>query len=384
MKKNKNILHVVNVFFVIPYFLGNQLLFFKDLGYDSFIACSPSKELKAESIKKKFQYIETPISRSISILNDLKSIVNIIRYIKKNKIDIVIGHTPKGGLLAMIAAFIIRVPKRIYFRHGLVFETAKGFKRFLLINMDRLTASLATKIIVVSPSVFDESIKYKLNSANKQVILHKGTCNGIDIDWFDSSKSVESNIIKLKNELKIPMSNIIIGFTGRLVVDKGINELVDAFQMLKKKYANISLLLVGMNEERDGLPLSTIDKIQADQDIIVTGYIANAIIMNYYALMDIYILPSYREGFPTSVLEASAMKLPVVTTKVTGCIDSIIENVTGIFVDNNKNSICDGLEKYLNSKELRILHGEKGREFVEGNFKQILIWNELNEIYMYE
>lgn len=158
-----NILHVVNISFVIPYFLGKQLLFFEERGYKEYIICSPSIELELLSKNLDFKFKEVPILRKISLFSDLKALLRICCFIHVRKIDIVTGHTPKGALLAMVAAYIMRVPKRIYFRHGLVYETSTGLKRKLLISMDRLAAKLATKIVCVSPSVYKRSLEDGLN-----------------------------------------------------------------------------------------------------------------------------------------------------------------------------------------------------------------------------
>ena len=376
-----NILHVVNISFVIPYFLGKQLLFFEERGYKEYIICSPSIELELLSKNLDFKFKEVPILRKISLFSDLKALLRICCFIHVRKIDIVTGHTPKGALLAMVAAYIMRVPKRIYFRHGLVYETSTGLKRKLLISMDRLAAKLATKIVCVSPSVYKRSLEDGLNKKTKQIVLLKGTCNGIDIRRFDKSNIRQELLLELKSQLGIAEASFVIGFTGRLVRDKGIIELIDAFTILKEKYSNIQLLLVGMLEDRDALPANTVDKINKNPDIITTGYVENATIENYYALMDVFILPSYREGFPTSVLEASAMGLPIITTKATGCIDSIIENKTGIFISHNAVDISSAIEFFYKNEKKRLDFGKSGRSFVENNFRQELIWNEIEKLY---
>ena len=180
-----NILHVVNISFVIPYFLGNQLSYFNKKGYKEYIVCSSSPELESFSRIYGFEYKEVEILRKISVMKDFVAISKTMQYIKSKQIDIVVGHTPKGALIAMIAAFILRVPVRIYFRHGLVYETSMGFKRKLLISIDKLVAALATKIVCVSPSLYKKSIDDKLNLVSKQVLLSKGTCNGIDVGRFN-------------------------------------------------------------------------------------------------------------------------------------------------------------------------------------------------------
>jgi glycosyltransferase involved in cell wall biosynthesis len=377
----KNILHVVNTYFVIPYFLGDQLKYFNKKGYKEHIICSPSKEIEAYSKKEEFQYQEIPIVRRFSIRDDLKAIRGIRKYIKEKNIDIVVGHTPKGALLAMIASWLEKAPKRIYFRHGLVFETSTGAKGKILKYTDIFTAKLSTQIVNVSPSVSQKAIELKLNKPEKQVILSKGTCNGISTSKFNAKNISRSKCLQIKHSLKIPNDSFIIGYTGRLVKDKGIVDLFLAFRYLKKKYKNIILLLVGFYEKRDALPQEIIEEIQKDTQIIVTGYVNYEEIEYYYSIMDVFILPSYREGFPTSILEASAMELPIITTRATGCIDSIIENITGLFIDHNPLEIAEAIEYFIQNKDKKIMFGKEGRKFIENNFDSEIIWKDLEKIY---
>lgn len=375
------ILHVVNIYFAIPFFLGNQLTYFRQKGYDIHIVCSPSEELRDYAKQQGFKYKEIPILRKISLIQDLISVWQIFRYIRKNQIEIVSGHTPKGGLLAMIAAFVARTKIRIYFRHGLVYETSKGLKRYLLITVDRLASLLSTKIVCVSPSVYRRSLEDRLNPASKQLVLAHGTCNGIDIHRFSKDTINVLNLSNLRNKYGISDKDFVIGFSGRLVRDKGIVELVDAFQEIHKKYPNTKLLLVGMLEARDAVPISVVQKIQSDSNIIYTGYVVNSTIEYYYALMQVFVLPSYREGFPTSVLEASAMELPVITTQVTGCIDSILPNETGVFVQHDSHELELAIERFIMNPEFARKMGVQGRSFVVRNFKEQIVWNEIEKLY---
>lgn len=377
-----NLLHVVNISFVLPYFIGKQFLYFHQNGYNEYVICSPSDELLGFAQKYQFKYKEVDILRKISVGKDIRAIVSIMKYINQNHIDIVTGHTPKGALLAMVSAYIMQVPIRIYFRHGLVYETSKGVKRFLLMSMDRLAAKLATKIVCVSPSVCKRSIEDKLNPASKQVLLSKGTCNGIDISRFDRQNVQNEAVQDLKDKLGLPEKCFVIGFIGRLVRDKGIIELVQAFALLRQKYSDMRLLLVGMLEERDALPETIVEDIRKNPAIITTGYVQNSIIENYYALMDVFVLPSYREGFPTSVLEASSMGIPVITTKATGCIDSIIEEETGIFVPHDAGCFATAIETLYGNKDLRLQYGKNGRKLVEENYEQHIIWKEIEKLYI--
>lgn len=373
----KNILHVVNIYFVLPFFLGDQVKYFRKKGYDLNVVCSPSSYLNGYAKDKGFNYLETPISRSISIKDDLKSIYNICSFIKKRKIDIIVGHTPKGGLLSMLAGWMCRVPKRIYFRHGLVYETSKGLKREVLKTVDRIASFCATDIVCVSNSVLKRSIQDHLAPASKQCILGNGTCNGIDTECQFNPDNIDPQLVgSLKVKYGIKDTDFIIGYSGRLVKDKGIAELVAAFDLLQDAN-NCKLLLVGMFEERDALSEDIKSQILNNSRIICTGFI-NGGMEYYYSLMDVYVLPSYREGFPTGVLEAQAMGKPVVTTMVTGCCDSIIDRKTGLFATHDPEDIVKKIDEIRINK---VIDGNEGRKWVRDNFDSHIVWNEIEKLY---
>jgi len=372
------VLHVVNISFVLPHFIGEQFAFFESRGISFFVACSPSEHLLEYAKLKEFTPILVNINKKFSLIEDIKATIKLIKVIKRADIKIVVGHTPKGGLIAMIAAHIAGINKRIYFRHGLMYETSKGVKRFVLKKVERLTANLATKVVCVSNSVLKVSREQKLGNPAKNIILNKGTCNGIDFETrFNRSLVREFQIAELKSKYKIGPYHKVVGFVGRLVNDKGINELIDAWKLLIQNEENVKLLLIGPFEDRDSIGLELKEYIINEPNIIYTGLIDD--IVPYYCLMDVFILPSYREGFPTVILEASAMELPIITTKVTGCIDAIIENNTGLFSSLEPKDILDKLLIYLHNPELALLHGKNGRSFVKANFCQLKIWREIEE-----
>lgn len=372
-----NILHVVNIYFVLPYFIGDQFKYFERKGHKMHVVCSPSPYLKEYAAKQGFSYLETPVNRSISIKDDIRSINAICKYIRCNNIDIISGHTPKGGLLAMIAGKLCNVPQRYYFRHGLVYETSNGLKRFILKTVDRVASLCATQIVCVSPSVLSRSIEDKLAPAKKQLILKNGTCNGVDtINQFNPGKITESKVKELKLKYGIDPDDFVIGYSGRLVRDKGIIELVKAFDLLENA-DNCKLLLVGMFEERDALPSEIQERIINDPRIICTGFINGGMEM-YYSLMDVYVLASYREGFPTGVLEAQSMEVPVITTRVTGCKDSIVDGVTGLFAENDEKDIAEKIKEIRLGKKI---DGTKGRIWVQEKFDSRIVWEEIDKLY---
>lgn len=373
----KNILHVVNIYFVLPYFIGDQFRYFKEKGYNFGVVCSESEYLADYARMQGFDYIESPVNRSISLRQDFRTIRNICKFIRKQKTDIIVGHTPKGGLLAMVAGWIMRVPKRIYFRHGLVYETSHGLKRFILISVDRLSSFCATKVVCVSPSVLRRSIEDKLAPARKQIILANGTCNGVDTQGHFNPRNIDPvHVVELREKYGIDKDDFVIGYSGRMVKDKGIIELVRAFDLLEDA-ENCKLLMVGMFEVRDALPEDVQERIKNDKRIIFTGFI-NGGMEYYYSLMNVYVLPSYREGFPTGVLEAQAMEKPVITTRVTGCCDSIIDGETGLFINIDVNDIVDKLNmiRFQNA-----IDGKKGRQWVVENFDSTIVWKAIEDMY---
>lgn len=380
MKHNdKNILHVVNIYFVLPYFIGGQFAFFRQKGYRMFAVCSESEYLDGYAREQGFGYKVVPVKRSFSVKQDLKSIRQICSYIRENEIGVIVGHTPKGGLLAMLAGWLMRVPRRIYFRHGLVYETSHGLKRFVLMTVDRISSACATKIVCVSPSVLQRSIEDHLAPADKQLVLGNGTCSGIDTQGkFCPEKIDGDHLAAMRRRWGIADGDWVIGYTGRLVKDKGIIELVSAFRKLKKRYRNMKLLLVGMFEVRDALPEDIQDDIKNDPQIVWTDF-QNTDQEYFYAMMDVYVLASYREGFPTGVLEAQSMGVPVVTTRVTGCRDAIVEGRTGLFAEHSADSIAEAITEIHDKK---VVSGTAARKWVVEKFDNLIVWNEIEKLYI--
>jgi len=376
---SKNILHVVNIYFVIPYFIGGQFRYFENKEYKMHVVCSESPYLDEYAKAQHFDYRVLPVLRSINIVQDLKTIIGICKYIREKQIGVVVGHTPKGGLLSMIAGWLMRVPKRIYFRHGLVYQTSHGLKRFVLMSVDRIASLCATKIVCVSPSILHQSIEDRLAPARKQMILHKGTCCGIDTEGkFNPARIDCEKLSAMKEKWGINDDDWVIGYSGRLVRDKGIIELVKAFLTIQNQNPNYRLLLVGMFEERDALPDDIVETIKSNRRIIWTDF-QNSDMEYFYAMMHVYVLASYREGFPTGVLEAQSMGIPVITTRATGCCDSIMEGETGMFVGHDANELVVAISACHQGVDG--LSGERARTWVRENFENHVVWNEIEKLY---
>ncbi|MFD2905891.1 glycosyltransferase family 4 protein [Sphingobacterium anhuiense] len=374
-KKRKEIrlLQVVNDAFVLPYFIGDQFEYFKKRGVIQFIACHKSEFLDKFAKKVNIPYFNIPIKRSINPFKDLSAILKLFIIIRKYKINYVFGHTPKGAMVAMIAAYLAGVDNRIYFRHGLVFETSNGLKKRVLMFIERLTVKIATKVVNVSPSVL-EKVKSEKIDVSKDLILSSGTCNGIDIKRFNNSKSEEVSDL-LKKQLKINSDHFIVGFVGRLVRDKGIVELIEAWQILSISHPNMKLLIVGPFEKRDSISESFRRQIKSMDSIIHIDFTED--VVPYYRLMSLLILPSYREGFPTVVLEAGAMGIPAIVTKVTGCIDAVRDHITGLHIENSTEDIIEKIEFYYSHPKILAIHGKQAKDYITTYFPQERIWREI-------
>lgn len=374
------ILHVFNILFVPKSFFDGQFRYMVEHGMETHVVCDSAEDPEF-SRKNKIIYHQISIARKITPFLDLYSIYKLIKLIRNEKFDIVVGHTPKGAMVAMIAAKIANVKSRIYYRHGLIYTTANGFKRFILKRIEQVTAALSTHIINVSKSLSDLAVSDHLNSAKKQLIIGAGSCGGIDtINIFNPELVSNSDIETLKNKLSIKQNDLIIGFCGRICNEKGIRELIDGFNKFKKIQSNSKLLLVGPFDSRDILNEHYKKEIENNPDIIYAGMIEKSSLPIYYSIMDIFVFPSYREGLGMCVLEASAMKIPILVSRSHGCVDSILEHVSGEYIEISPEGVCGGLEKMMNPA-VRIRLGNGGRKFVVEKFDYKTFWPQIVRMY---
>lgn len=376
------ILHVFTLNTTAESFFDGQFKILSEHGQEIHLV-TDTEENKDFSHRNHTFYHRIPIVRAISPIADLTSIRLLIKLISRERFDAVVGHTPKGAMVAMIAAKFAGVKTRIYYRHGLVYTTATGLKRVIFKTVERFTALLATNIVNVSPSLSQLAVKDKLNPDSKQTVIGYGTCGGIDtIDTFNPDKVSEDTVSALRHTLGIPDGAFVVGFCGRLCHDKGIIELIDGFKLFKQAHPEIEsrLLLVGPYDSRDILPQYIKDEIESNPSIIAPGAVSHHYLPNYYSLMDVFVFPSYREGFGMTVIEASAMRLPILVSRSHGCVDSIREDVTGQYIDLTPESIASSLTEML-SPELRQRLGNSGRDFVTANFERTAMWPKIIDYY---
>jgi glycosyltransferase involved in cell wall biosynthesis len=294
------------------------------------------------------------MTRRISLWKDIWAVVRMTRYFRRLRPQIVHAHTPKAGLVGMLASTLAGVSHRVYTVHGLLLETATGLRWRLLWLADRLACRLATHVLVVSHSVKKRLLEEKICPEEKMQILGDGTACGIDVQRFCPNEQTMEQARGLRRQWGIPDEDVVFGFVGRMVPDKGIQPLVDCFVRLHKQRPDLWLLIVGhVDTSREQLMPETLQQIRDHPAIIHVGAVEDTV--SYYAAMDALVHPSRREGFSYVILEAAAMTLPVITTRAIGCVDGVVEGKTGWLVG------VDQEEELYEAMRRLAAHPDRGR-----------------------
>lgn len=364
-------------------FFDGQFKFLEENGYEIVMVAQPVEGVDEFAKRNGIKFIPVGIPRSLSPLTIMKAIREITKIIRREHIEAVFGHTPVGALVAMISARLAGVKKRIYYRHGIIYSTMAGLKQRVFMAEEKFVSALATHIVNVSPSLAKKCVIDDINKAEKNIVIGKGTCGGIDAQCIFNPKLLDAYRLEEKRKrLGLSDADIVFGFCGRLCKDKGTPELIDAFIKFRQQHENLNvkLLLIGRLDERDILPTETKEYIKNDKDIILTGWVNVNEIKYYYSLLDCFIFPSHREGFGMCVIEASAMEVPILVAPSHGCIDSIEEGVSGYYIYHDPSSICEGMERMLD-KDHMIKIGKQGRKFVLKHFDSKSMWPYVLDIY---
>jgi glycosyltransferase involved in cell wall biosynthesis len=322
------------------------------------------------------------MSRRITPLRDLAALWRVVRVMRRVQPAIVDGHTPKGGLLAMMAASLCRVPVRIYHMYGLPMLTANGMKRRLLHWTERTACKLAHQVYCLSNSLRDVAIAEGLCPPEKITVLNHGNIDGVEAEArFNPSSVPAANGQAVRAKYGIPQDAQVAGFVGRIVRDKGLIELVRAWQTLREEFAGLHLLIAGPFESQDPIPADVESALRTDPRIHLAGVVED--MPSLYRAIDLLVLPTYREGFGTVLLEASAMELPVVATRIPGCIDAVRDGETGILVPaQDAAALAGAVGTYLRDAELRRRHGCNGRTRVLRDFHPEVMRETLCQEYL--
>lgn len=332
--------------------------------------------LASISKREGIRTIGIPMQRKISIIHDLHSLWALYRLFRKERPFIVHANTPKASFLSMIAAWLARVPHRIYLVTGLRFETVHGPLRLLLKMTERISCFCATKIIPEGDGVKKLLYSEHITKKPMEKILN-GNINGIDVEYFDRSKDILAKAATIKNE----SNAFTFIFIGRLVRDKGINELIGAFHKLSSEDPSIRLLLVGSFEDNlDPILPETKQLIETSKNIAFVGYQND--VRPYLAASDVLILPSYREGFPNVVLQAGAMGLPCIVTDISGSNEIIIPNKNGIIIPKqNTEALYQAMKYCIQHPDSVKKMAQEARPLIVSRFKQQDVWRALLDMY---
>lgn len=376
-------IHVFSIFSTAKSFFNGQYRYLTDQGYEIVVVSSDSVDTHEFCQKNGVRFVPVNIPRSVSPLAIAKAVESLCTLIRKEKAEAVFGHTPVGALCAMIAARLCGVKNRVYYRHGVIYTTMKGLKRSIFKAEEKFVASLSTAVINVSHSLSKLAMKDRLNKDDKQYVIGHGTCGGIDANNLFNPECIDKDKLnQLKSKMHLDKCDIVFGFCGRICNDKGIPELVDAFEMFQKKHPVLrsKFLIVGSFDTRDGISEEKKRQIENNKSILISGKVDKKEIPYYYSLLDVFVFPSHREGFGMCVIEASAMQKPILDSRAHGCVDAIAEHETGEYIELSPEGICQGMEQMLDA-ELRVRLGENGRKRVLEWYDFKVMWPLIGDLY---
>ena len=373
MGRNKNkIIRAVTV----PQSLGfcrEVMIKMRDKGYEMIAVASPGSELDAIRDNDGFKTIAVPMARHISFMSDVKSLIKMIGVFRREKPYMVHSMTPKAGLVCMIAGWLTRVPVRVHMFTGLVWPTSTGLKRKILMATDWLTCACATHVLPEGQGVLND-LKNGGITKKPLKVLGYGNVKGVDMEYFNPARFTEVK----KDEDKFTFM-----FVGRIVGDKGINELVEAFTKLNAKYTNTRLVLVGPYENNlDPVKKITQDRIDANPAIIIAGPKFGDDLLVEYMKTDCHVLPSYREGFPNTPMEAGALGVPNIVTDINGAREIVVDGENGLVVPSQTvEPLYEAMERMLTDEELREKFKKNARPMIESRFEKNFVQGCLIDFY---
>lgn len=352
--------------------------------FDVIGVSSPGKELAEVKNDEEVEVIAIDMSRKITPVKDIISLWNTYRLLKREKPQIVHTHTPKAGIVGMLAANLAGVPHRLHTVAGLPLMESVGTKRKILEFVEKLTYASANRVYPNSKGLYDYILKHNYTDKYKLKVIGNGSSNGIDTSFFSPDQVSEAQKELLRKELNIKNEDFVFVFVGRLVGDKGINELVKAFSLLNKTKngeQRFKLLLVGpLEQDLDPLPEDVLNEIKNNPDIIDAGFQKD--VRPYFAISDVLAFPSYREGFPNVVMQAGAMGLPSIVSDINGCNEIIIDDQNGTIVPvKNSEKLKQAMERMISDRDYFQKLKTNARPMIESRYEQSEVWNAILSEY---
>lgn len=375
------LIRITTVPMALRYLLAGQMKFMSQNGFDVLMISADGKELNDVIENEKCRHVIVPMTRKITPLQDLRCLLRLIRLFKKEKPDIVHTHTPKAGILGMLAAKYCRIKVRIHTVAGLPMMVEHGWKYGLLRSVEKRTYKAATHVWPNSNSLLEFIVKERLVDPKKASVLGNGSTNGIDLNEFNRSTIDAMVLDRTRSLIKFEKDNTYLLFVGRLVKDKGLPELISVFASLENNFKNLRLILVGDFEPAlDPLPEKTLNDIKNNPSIIHVGWSDD--VKYFMSLANCFVFPSHREGFPNVLLQAAAMDLPIVCSRIAGNVDIVTHFQNGlIFERGNEEQMIEQLSFALDKPMAMKIFAEKLKSFVETNFRRENIWQNMLAAY---
>lgn len=357
--------------------MRGQLRFLQAQGYDVLLVSAPGEMLEATGQREGVRVLPVEMQREISPRSDLTALRRLIGVFRAERPDVSMVSTPKAGLLAGLAAWLTRVPTRIYVLRGLRLETARGLQWPLLWLLEWIALHVAQQVIVVSPSLLERARQLRLLGDRRGLVLGAGASNGVDPARFAPTPERAAAARAFRGEAGIPLDAFVFGYVGRPSLDKGIAELATAFAALTAAHPNAWLLVVGPQDPTE-LPPTIAALLDSTPRVIFTGWLSDP--AGAYHAMDALVLASYREGFPNVPLEAAAAAKPVITTMATGAVDSVLDGVTGQLVEvRSSAALREAMRIFAADRTRAARMGEAGQELVANRFTNEVVWGNLAE-----
>lgn len=345
-------------------------------GFRVTLIASPGDLLQQTAADQGAQAIALPMRRKIAFLSDGVALLRLWWLLIKLRPDLTEFSTPKAGLLGTVAALLAGVPARVYLLRGFKLEAATGWKRRVLLTAERLSAACAHVVLCNSESLRAKALELRIAPAAKLTLLGNGSSNGVNVERFSPGES------RVREALGLPHHAHVVGFVGRLTRDKGVPELMDAFEEILEADSEARLLLVGwFDAAEDELGPALKARILSHPAIHCTDRRVDDTVP-YYRAMDLLVLPTWREGFPNVVLEAGAVGIPVVTTESTGSRDSVVPELTGLLIPpGNPQAIVESVLKLLRDPQRRRRMGASARAWVAEHFTDREVLGQVAEFY---
>lgn len=361
-------------------FVEGQLSYLREQGHDITLITSPGERLWRVAEQEGVDAAAVPMRREIAPAADLVALVRLIALLRRLDPAIVHAGTPKAGLLGMLAAWLLRVPVRLYQLRGLPLATATGLLRGPLWLAERTAAACATTVTANSDGLAADYVARGLAPADKVIVPACGSSNGVDAARFTPSPARREAAKEFRVRYGIPGDAPVVGFVGRLTRDKGVADLATAFVRVRQKCPRAHLLIVGDFESGDPVPERVKHDLRADPAVTITGFVPD--VAPFYHVMGVLALPSYREGFPNAPLEAAAAEVPTVAYAAVGTVDAVVDGETGRLVPvGDIAALAKALLTALRDDDLRRRWGSRARERAETDFDPDRVWIATASIY---